>query len=269
MSRLHDAFDDIVATVPVYGDLDRAIEEVASRRRRSYGAAAGLAAAGAAAAVVVGLFTGSPDGSEAPEPIGPVPTPATPPDWRGGLRDDQERLPVVPMNQGRLDPADAEVGAVDIRRITASGRPSWRLVMEAASPSARTLARNGRAMELGVVVDGNGDRLADCHLLISTHAPRPGDLQVRVTDLDSDVTSEQVGPPYGRPFDFFHPAEGLEVPDDFPETARTIRLFGNGKALTCEPFGSNAAFYVYSVLLEEGRPTSVDYAPDNAWLEMP
>ena len=47
MSGLHEAFDEIVADVPVYGDLDKAIEQADRERRHRYGVVAGLAAAAA------------------------------------------------------------------------------------------------------------------------------------------------------------------------------------------------------------------------------
>ena len=55
MSGLHEAFDEIVADVPVYGDLDRAIEQADRERRHRYGVVAGLAAAAAVLAVIVGV----------------------------------------------------------------------------------------------------------------------------------------------------------------------------------------------------------------------
>ena len=36
MSGLHEAFDEIVARVPVYGDLDGAIEQAEQERRRRF-----------------------------------------------------------------------------------------------------------------------------------------------------------------------------------------------------------------------------------------
>ena len=60
MSGLHEAFDEIVADVPVYGDLDRAIEQADRERRRRYGVVAGLVAAAAVVAVIVGRRSRSP-----------------------------------------------------------------------------------------------------------------------------------------------------------------------------------------------------------------
>ncbi len=55
MSGLREAFEEIVADVPVYGDLDRAIEQADRERRRRYGVVAGLAVA-AVVAVIVGVL---------------------------------------------------------------------------------------------------------------------------------------------------------------------------------------------------------------------
>jgi hypothetical protein len=75
MSGLHEAFDEIVADVPVYGDLDRAIEQAEQERRRRYGLLAGLAAAAAVLAVIVGVLAITRNGNDSPRPIGPTPTP--------------------------------------------------------------------------------------------------------------------------------------------------------------------------------------------------
>lgn len=282
MSGLREALADLASDVPVYGDLDRAIERADRQRRRRYGAIAGLTAAAAVVAVMVGVLAESGDGSSSPEPVSPVTTP-TPPSayastplrpwaqdqWEGALREGQASLPVIPLAEGRPDAADAGVAGVDIRRVTATRRPEWRLELDGPPPLASTLDPRQRIMEQGVVVDADGDRRADCHIAISTDAPRPADMRVWVTDLGTGVTSEQVGPPYGYPIDFFHPAEG-EDPGGPSVMARTIVLFFlSGEGASCEPFDRSAAFYTYGVVLEGGRPTAIDFAPDAAWLEMP
>ena len=76
MSALHEAFDEIVADVPVYGDLDRAIEQADRERRQRFGVLAGLAAAAAVVAVIVGVLTVTRDGNDSNKPVGPSsPTP--------------------------------------------------------------------------------------------------------------------------------------------------------------------------------------------------
>jgi dipeptidyl aminopeptidase/acylaminoacyl peptidase len=71
MSGLREAFDEIVADVPVYGDLDRAIEQADRERRHRQGMIAGLAAAAAVAAVIVGALAVTRDANDSPEPTGP------------------------------------------------------------------------------------------------------------------------------------------------------------------------------------------------------
>jgi len=79
MSGLREAFDEIVADVPVYGDLDRAFEQAAQEadreRRRRYAAVAALTAVAAALAVIVGLVVVS-RGTDTAPPVSPTPTPS-------------------------------------------------------------------------------------------------------------------------------------------------------------------------------------------------
>lgn len=78
MSGLHEKFDEIVAGVPVYGDLDRAIEQAERERRHRYGVVAGLAAAAAVVVVIVGMLAVTRDGDDSRQPIDPA-TETTPP----------------------------------------------------------------------------------------------------------------------------------------------------------------------------------------------
>ena len=75
MSRLHDAFDELVREVPAYGDLDRAIEQADQLRQRRMTVVAGLCAAAAVLVVVAGILVVTRDGDAAPEPAVPSPTP--------------------------------------------------------------------------------------------------------------------------------------------------------------------------------------------------
>jgi hypothetical protein len=79
MSGLRQAFDEIVADVPVYGDLDRAIGRADRERRRRNGVVAGLVAVAAVALVIVGLLAVTRDGNDPPQPVGPSPTPTETP----------------------------------------------------------------------------------------------------------------------------------------------------------------------------------------------
>ena len=75
MSGLHEAFDQIVADVPVYGDLDQAIEQADRERRHRYTTVVGLAAAAVVLAVIAGIVAVSGRTDTAP-PISPSPTPS-------------------------------------------------------------------------------------------------------------------------------------------------------------------------------------------------
>lgn len=77
MSGLHEAFDEMVADVPVYGDLERAIEQAERDRRHRSGMVAGLAAAAAVVAVIVGVVAITRDAHDSEEPVGPSTTPPT------------------------------------------------------------------------------------------------------------------------------------------------------------------------------------------------
>lgn len=86
MSGLHDAFDELVADVPVYGDLDRAFEQVEKEQRRRFGLTAGLTAAAAAAAAVVVLVATDGDASKSVDPVEtPTPSEALPPPTDGSI----------------------------------------------------------------------------------------------------------------------------------------------------------------------------------------
>ena len=76
MSGLHDAFDELVADVPVYGDIDRAIEQANREQVHRHGMVAGLAAAAAVVAVIIGMLAITHDANRSERPAGPSsPTP--------------------------------------------------------------------------------------------------------------------------------------------------------------------------------------------------
>lgn len=225
--------------------------------------------------LLAAILTGCGGGSESPgksEPPASAPPSSTltgpSPGWAGALRKDQASLPVLPDRAGRVDGNDAALDGVDIRRVYATIRPEWRLVLQAPPPLASTLDPARRIMEHGVVVDSDGDRLADCRIGISTDAPTPGDLRVWVTDLPTGDTAEQIGPPYGVPIEFFHPAEG-EDPGAVGTRNRTISFFflAGGRPVRCEQ-GPSASFYAYAVVIDHGRDPEWDFAPDAAWLKI-
>ena len=97
MSGLHERLAEIVADVPAYGDLDRAIARAGREDRRRRGALAGLAAA-AVVALVVGasVVVDGGDRSQQPPvaPVTPTPTPTETTDAGS------------PMTNGRLASAE-------------------------------------------------------------------------------------------------------------------------------------------------------------------
>lgn len=98
MSGLREALDQIVADVPVYGDLDRAIDQAQRERRHRYGVV-GLAAAAAVLAALAGIVAVSGRTDAAP-PISPSPTPVAP-------------SPTPTRSQSPLTWADTPVAAAD------------------------------------------------------------------------------------------------------------------------------------------------------------
>lgn len=108
MSGLREAFDELVADVPVYGDLDRAVQQADREQRRRAGVVAGLAAAAAVVVVIVGLLALSREGTSSQEPVDPstpTPTPtATSTDTREPISvQAPEVLAVRQVGEGRLE----------------------------------------------------------------------------------------------------------------------------------------------------------------------
>src|SRR5688572_29893904 len=80
MTGLNDAFNEIVADAPVYGDLPRAIEQATrEQRRRRLGLVAGISVAAAVLTVIAGTLAFTRENA-APRPADPViaPTEADP-----------------------------------------------------------------------------------------------------------------------------------------------------------------------------------------------
>lgn len=241
------------------------------RRRRTALTAAAVAAAVvlAVSAVAVSLsgdeirVQPAEESTSSPSPTATTTRPTQTADSSTQLRPDSPG-PVVGMRQQR-DGRDATFGGIDILDVGASRRPGWTIELRAAPPLASTLDPARRIIEHGVVVDADGDRVADCHIGINTDAPTPGHLRVWVKNLDTGVSDERIGPPYGIPIDFVHPSEGEDLGSD-----RLVHFFFLSKETEpCDRPGPDAAFYAYASLAEQGRVTALDYAPDTAWLRFP
>jgi len=285
MSGLHDAFDEIVADVPVYGDLDRAIERARRERRRRNGAIAGLAAA-AVVAVIVGLSALTRDGNNTPQPTGPVTpteqsteptaTPTPTESTSAAAWEPPERLRpgasrVVQHDDDDFgkpldwrDPRDAAATEADIVSVAEAfdmhGGSSWQFQLAARPP----LDPAGRVIAYGVVVDRDGDHQADCQIGINNDAPGHGAYHVWVTNLQTHETAVQDGPSYGMPVEFAHPAEPAMRGSD------PVMYFGFLRGLThpapCDPLGASSTYYAWSSVTEAGVVTALDYAPNAAWL---
>ena len=218
------------------------------------------------------LFTGG-DSTERNQPIGPPPTHTTTPlpkaalpGWTGVLRPNGSRAvvfaghdPATDLGLLARDPRDAEVGAVDIRALRTTGFVAdrrWTLNLRATHPTATKLDNEHRVIEYGVVVDGEGDGVADCAIGINNDAAKPGDYRTWVLNLHTAAKTQKDGGPYGYPFDF-----------GFHRQQVTLFFLAHTSA-PCAAFGDSATYYAYSSVTENGRVTAWDYAPDTAWLSM-
>lgn len=264
MNGLHAAFDEYVADVSGYGDLDRAIDQAALERRRS-GLVAVVAATVAVLLVIAGVLATSRDGREALQPVGPSPKATTSAsakatEWPGAIRSGTS-WPVVsdkrlgpPGNawRGRIDGRDSAVGEIDIRilsglRLSRSGcaSPCWILGLQ-ADPPRETPRAAAPVIEYGVIVDTDGDRVGDCELGLTTDAPG-GEYRAWLTNLRSGATDEQIGPPYGYPFDFSILSKAGEE-----RQSAVFFYFLNGVwRKPCERPDGPIEWYAYASLTEE------------------
>lgn len=258
-----------VPAVPVVEDVRRGRRRV----RRNRGLAAGGAALAVAAVVVTAaLFAGNDSASQ--QPIGPPPTKTTAPEpttaatgWTGPLRENGSgdlvfghRDPATDIGRIAADARDAGVGEGDIRGLRITGYADdlrWVLDLRAAHPKeASALEPEDRVIEYGVVIDGNGDHVADCEVGINNDAPRPGDYRVWVKNLRTGVRAQQLGGPYGYPIDFgFYDRQ-------------VVLVFLTDTPDPCDPFTQSARVYAWSSVSDSGRLTGWDYAPNTAWLSM-
>ncbi|MFC5177759.1 hypothetical protein [Nocardioides taihuensis] len=279
MSGLREAFDELTVGVPVYGDLDRAIERAAREQRHRNGVVAGLAAAAAVVAVVAGAAVVTDDDTDSRQPITPATT-ATPPSPTEGESADtwEPPEPLRNANASRVvtpeydlygnalpvgDSGDAAIADVDIVSVGEAqdghGGSSWRFQL-AARPQLDPV---GRVIAYGVVVDGDGDFKADCQIGINNEAPERGAFHVWVTNLRTRETAVQDGAPYGMPVEFSHPAEpGM---GRFPPEMSFGFLRGLEHPAPCDPFDDSSIFYVWSSATAGGQVVARDFAPDSAW----
>ena len=276
MSGLHEAFDEIVAGVPVYGDLDRAIAQAEQERRRRLSVVASLAGAAAVVAVIAGVLAVTRDENRtlqpAPQPA-PTESSTAAAEWPGPIRpgvtlpvvDDEQLGPSGNPWRGWIDPQDSAIGQVDIGLLA-----GWGMKLREDSQLEAWLDHPGRIVEYGLVVDTDGDRVADCQLALSTDASARGtspsngpSWRVLLKNLHTGKTDERVGPPYGYPFEFG--VAGIE-PILGRELSIFIEFLGEWER-PCEAPQSRLHWYAYASLTEDGQVTAWDFAPDEGWLQ--
>lgn len=274
MNGLRQEFDELVTDVPTYGDLDRAIGMARQDQHRRRAVVAALTAAAAVVAVVLGVVATHGGDESPPRPIGPVITPTptpTPAAWEppAPLRAPATRLVsgekdqygnTLPWN----DPRDTASAGIDIVSVGEGqdfhGGSSWRFRLAARTPPDPV----GRTIAYGIVVDGDGDSVADCQIGVNNDAPEPGDLHVWVTNLRTHETTLRDGPPYGFPVEFAHPAE--ELTDGYPPEMQFGFLRGLAHPDPCSRFSTASRFYVWASVTRGGQVVETDYAPNAAWL---
>jgi hypothetical protein len=241
----------------------------------------GLTAVGAGIAVALAGVVGSQLRGHEDTPVDrPTAASPSPTGWTGPLRDGPalSLIPFVTSNevdsrtvsQLWADGADAAPGGIDIRIAEGGGwqRPRWKLLFREAPPRASTLDPAQRVIAYGIVVDGDGDRGADCEIGINNDAARRGEFRVWVKNVRTGGTDERVGPPYGVPIEFSHPDEA--APDNGQAEPASLSFSFLGTTTTpCDPFLASASFYAWASVTEGGEVTGWDYAPDAAWLAMP
>jgi hypothetical protein len=204
-----------------------------------------------------------------------LPWPPSPPqrlDWTGPLRPEAATMPRIVM-QGPSDGTfnwsdgrDTSVSWIDIGEVRAGSsfrRLQWGMELSGAPPRASTLDPTERLIEYGVVLDAEGDGVADCLIGISNDAPERGDFRVWVTNLSTGTSDEQIGPGYGKPIDFSHPDEQSSK----PRSMEFFFLFGS--ATPCELPAGTVRFYAWASVTDAGQVIAWDYAPDAAWLVAP
>lgn len=287
-----DEFDELARRAgaalrrPAPADGVRAIAERRRRDRRLKVAAAGVVAVASVVAALA-LLAGGPGSEELvpadslPDRV-PEPTPlprevepdpslegenSAPVGWVGPVDERSEEVQPLDMTDDMsfelADPLDAAEAWVDVQRVWRTmSKDSWFIDLAAWPPAVAEL-EPGVVIAYGLVLDADRDAVADYVIGIDNDAPQAGDFRAWVTDLETGVTEQQVGPPYGYPVEFTHPEEampglgGLDVP-------YVNFTFLRGTTPTgLSPSG--ARFYAWSSVTRDGEVVAWDYAPDTGW----
>lgn len=262
---------------PVHEDLERGRRR--QRRRRTLHATAVLVTV---AAVGVGVWAaGARDADRSTLPAGapsirPSSTTTTQAPGAPGLAIDRPAAMTemaTPATGPELtsrwaDPRDAEPGGVDIldvhfSQVGSGGLPQWRLTLRTQPPPPQ--GPDIELLEYGIVVDGDGDRVADCRIGLSGDARVPGEIRTWITNLRTGEFLDSDGPPYGKPVDFRHPHD-IDV-NPMSEDATLVSFFFPLRSiLPCEGWRGTGGYYAWAAFAEERVVTSHDVAPDVGWL---
>lgn len=191
--------------------------------------------------------------------------------WTGPVRTEPQAAEVHLMERsedtGELawpDAQDAAVSWADITNLGLSpGQIHWRIELAGKPPAAAGIDRAETVIAYGLVLETNGDGVAD-YVVGIEDAPHRGDYRVWVTDLATGVTDEQLGPPYGFPVEFSHPDE--HGPEDGPMTPQMVFTFIGGAPPGVD---GNTRFYAWASVEEDGDVVAWDYAPNIGWLSPP
>ena len=207
-----------------------------------------------AAACLTACAAGEPDASAAP-------TEAV--EWSGPVRAVAGGAAVHSAERGRPDEKDADLGWADITNVsvTTAGQIHWSIQLAEKLPAA--VDRAETVIAYGLVLDGDGDGVADYVVGIDDDAPRRGDFRVWVTNLASGETETQLGPPYGFPVEFAHPDE--RQPGDMPGAPTMTFTFLPGS--NPPGVGGDVRFYAWASVTDGDDVVAWDYAPDADWLE--
>lgn len=200
----------------------------------------------------------------------PTPAPSTDqPAWTGPVRSlDGEPVvePMVIREDGTWtwdEPQESIPDWLDIVRLLVApdGQVTWYLQLadwpQGDWPQSDLDA--GTVIAHGLVVDGTGDGDADHVIGIDNDVPEPGDFHVWVTHLHDGVTDEQIGPPYGRPVEFSHPAESGSL-----SSPTVVFTFLAGLAPDIDV--GSMRWYAWSSASVAGEVVAWDYSPNTAWV---
>jgi hypothetical protein len=139
-----------------------------------------------------------------------------------------------------------------------SGPTYWKLEFADPPPDWEGIDPDDTVIAYGVVLETNGDGIADYVIGIDNDAPRQGDYRVWVTNVATGETTEQLGGPYGYPVEFVHP-------DEHPEDPFMQFWFLPGSNVVPNR-GLSARYYAWASVAEGGEVVAWDYAPDAGWL---